>query len=225
MMQAADAGDGNRDHHQDMSSTLAQTLVTRLCHDLAGMVGTLSGALEMISEDPSTAEEALPIANEAATALNRRLRVLRAAWGGPGDGFGVAELRDLACGLAQGRKTSIDLEGLASDRRFSGPAGQLLLNMLILGLESVSGAGVVTAEGASSGDVLITLSGPRAAWPAGFGALLADPEAAETAARLSAPRTMLPALTAMIAHRSGLRAAMLLGGASDGPAPVLLSLD
>jgi len=225
MMHAADAGDGCPDDQQEAPPDLAQTLVTRLCHDLAGMIGTLSGALEMIDEDPAAAEEALPIATEAAIALNRRLRVLRAAWGAPGDGFGVAELRDLAGGMAHGRRSTIDLDGLSPDRRFSSKAGQLLLNILILGLESVYGAGVVSAEGGASGDVLIRLSGPRAAWPDGFGLLLADPDAAEAAARTSAPRTVLSALTALTAHRSGLRASLLLGAEPESAAPVLLSMD
>ena len=60
---------------------LAQAVCSRLCHDLGGPVGALSGALEMLGEPGDDAAE---VAVDAARIIDRRLRFWRAAVGGPG---------------------------------------------------------------------------------------------------------------------------------------------
>jgi hypothetical protein len=75
--------------------------------------------------------------------------------------------------------------------------------------------------------MLVTISGPRVAWPAGFAAFVATEarawEALRAAPEPSAARGLQPLLTALIAHSSGLRLSFLMAGASDTP-PLLMSL-
>ena len=48
---------------------LAESLTTRLCHDMAGLVATLSGTLELVLEDQGVQSEAGSLAAEAARAM------------------------------------------------------------------------------------------------------------------------------------------------------------
>jgi histidine phosphotransferase ChpT len=159
---------------RSLSLALAETLAGRLCHDLAGMVGTLMGAVELASEEPSMRDEALPMAVEAATALGDRLRLMRAAWGGEGFPMDGSDLRALATGLPRGRRVLVSLDGLAPTRNFPASTARLLLNLLILAVESLAGDGTVTLVDASDGRLVLSIDGPRAAWPSGFAGQLAD---------------------------------------------------
>lgn len=58
---------------------LAELLCARLCHDLAGPIGTLVGALDLVREQHPDSEEAA-LAEEAAGDIAQRLKMLRAAW-------------------------------------------------------------------------------------------------------------------------------------------------
>ena len=60
---------------------LAQAVCTRLCHDLGGPAGALSGALEMLDGG----DDAVEVAQDAARSIDRRLRFWRAAVGGTGE--------------------------------------------------------------------------------------------------------------------------------------------
>lgn len=204
---------------------LAETLATRLCHDLAGMLGALSGALELMSDDLTMVEEALPVARDAAVSLGHRLRLLRAAWGRSEVTLGMAELRALTLGLPTGRRVSVVLDGLPATRVFRPGEGRLLLNLLMLAVESLAGAGEVAVLGETSGDVMVRLDGPRASWPAGFALMLADRPTAVQAASSQGPREIQMAFTALLAHDSGVRASLLMAPDGNQAAPVLLCFD
>lgn len=77
---------------------LAELLAARLCHELAGPIGALAGTLELAIEDADGAGFALALEQAAATAA--RLRLVRAAWGLPGEPLDVAGLRELLAGHA-----------------------------------------------------------------------------------------------------------------------------
>ncbi len=218
------AEDGDPAPGKSAALAFAQTMATRLCHDLAGMLGAVTGALEMINEDATMIADALPVATDAAGVLAHRLRMMRTVWGAPGERFGVAELHDMARGLPLGRRTSVELSGLAQDRVFSALGGQVLLNTLVLGVECLGGAGVATLIGERTGDVLLRIEGKRAAWPEGLGEMLADRAAAEAASRLAGPRDMQAAYTALLAHDAGIEVSMLLAPEGDAIPPLLLAL-
>ncbi len=205
--------------------SLAETLVSRICHDLAGHVFALAGSLELAGEEGALSGEAMSAATDAAASLHHRLELLRAAWGRSTEGLTMAGLRGLCRGLPLGKRTSVSLAGLHEDRAFTPESGQFMLNLLILGVESLHGAGTLAVTGAARGDVFLTLSGPRAAWPVGFALMLADPMEAQRAAERAGPREILPCFAALLAHRCGLSVSLLLAAESEAAAPLRIALD
>ncbi len=203
-------------------------MATRLCHDLSGAAGTLLAALEMASEDPAFAAEATSVARDAARALAGRLRLSRAAWGVTGEAMPLLALRGLAGGLAQGRRAvTAELDGLSGPDALPPEAARLLVNLLLLAAESMPHGGIARLDGPTDGDVVVTLEGRDAAWPAGLASWLADTDQAWRAA-LSEPYASIAAhrlqgpLTALLAHRAGLRVSMLMSAGPPSPAPPLL---
>lgn len=197
---------------------LADALCARLCHDLSSPLGTLMGALEMVADDPAAAEDALPIANETASAMGARLRLLRAAWAGDCGPLSVPQLAELAGGLPP--RIRADLAGLHGGP-FDGPLSRALLNLLLLGAEALPRGGVVALAGSDQGGIVLTAEGKAAAWPPGLAAALVDPGSVP----LDNPREVQPPVTVMLAQAAG-RHLSLQGGSTTGtgaPSPLRLA--
>jgi histidine phosphotransferase ChpT len=213
---------------------LAELMAMRLCHDLAGTVGTVSGALDVAMEDPGFAAEANSLARAAADTLVARLRLLRAAWSGHGAALDCPAILALASGLSATGVT-VSVEGVRGAGRFSPAAGRLVLNVLMLAAESLPGGGVVALVGEMDGELAVRLDGKHAAWPAGLAGWLADearawaaleaPRSSAGAPDAAAARRLQGPLTALIAHAEGLDIAMPIGAAAaSGPPPLVLRL-
>ena len=203
------------------SLRVAEVLAARLCHDLAGPVGTIAASLALSDEDEASAAEARSIAAEAADAAIRRVRLLRAAWG-PAAPLKIADIEMLAEALRR-PQVAVDIAG-DPGAVVAAPTARVLLNVLLLAAESLPRGGHV---GMSTGDeeFLIAIDGPRAAWPEHFARYLVDPDAAWGAFEdpgVAHARAMLAPLTALLARGAGLRLSLLLSG-SAAPAPLLLS--
>ncbi len=206
----------------NQSLRLAELLAARLCHDLSGPINTLGGVLELARDEPRMVIEALAEAGEAAVTLTRRLRLLRAAWGGLGDPLSTADLALLSDGLP-GNRLRIDLDGLPP-RLFEPAAARLVLNVLLLGAGCLPFGGVLALSATAGLDVIATIDGPRAGWPQGFAALLADPDLAwQSVARID-PRDVQAAVTTLIAQECGLRVSFLMAARPQDAPPLLLSL-
>ena len=195
---------------------LAQAVAARLCHDISGLLGTLLGTIEMAQDTPAGATESLELGAETARELVGRLRLLRAAWGGGAgelDAQGCAELLSCASGR---QRVRTDWSGVAPGR-FDAIRSCLLLNIALTGLESLPGGGTVRVAGGPGQDVIVTLEGPRAAWPPGW--------LSAVAARRSLPppttRTLQPAFTLLLAHQDETRLSVLMAG-GDGPPALLI---
>ena len=67
------AEDGDPAPGKSAALAFAQTMATRLCHDLAGMLGAVTGALEMINEDATMIADAWMVASDE-VALRRQPR-------------------------------------------------------------------------------------------------------------------------------------------------------
>lgn len=204
---------------------LAELLCARLCHDLSGPMGALIGVLDIAREE-QPASETVALAEDTAVELAQRLKLLRAAWGQDGDDLDVPRLRGFAVCLSSSRRVELDLRGLQPDRLFSPQQARVVLNLLLLAAESLPGGGVVALAGAPANGVLLTISGPRAAWPAGFGLWLVD-EAAAFQAMLEHPRRLQAPLTALLVRGLGYRLSMLMPATAMGDEeispPLLLS--
>jgi histidine phosphotransferase ChpT len=166
--------------------SLASALAARLCHDVAGLLGTLAGTLELIGEAP----EAVELAADTAAILSARLRLLRAAWGGGGGALDGAGILELACGLPGIERLRIDATSLRGSLE-EDPA-RLALCLLLAAAPTLPRGTLVSLLGAADGGFTITLEGPGATWPASLAA--AGPSHARSAlaasfAQLLASRT------------------------------------
>jgi histidine phosphotransferase ChpT len=201
---------------------LSQLVAARICHDLSGPLSGLGAALGEAEEDPG----ALDLAQDAALVLRQRLALFRAAWGGQPAPLSRAVLRDLAGGLPNAPRLHLDLDGLADTGAFSPRAAPVLAGALLLAAESLSGGGKLDLSGWPSGVVVLTIAGPRAAWPGGLAAMLASAEAAwEAIGQLAPPAGLraLPApLVALLAREAGVAAELLAPQKPDQPAPLQL---
>ncbi len=205
---------------------LAELLCARLCHDLAGPIGTLIGALEVVREQQPGSEEAA-LAEEAAGEVAQRLKLLRAAWSETSEELDRAGLASLAGGLLTARKLDLVLEGLDHGIVFPPDAARIVRNLLLLGIESTPGGGTMILSSAGRGSIVFAIEGPRAAWPVGLASWLADDEIAWKAL-LSGIRTVQGPLTALLARDTGFRLSIMMpaGAGDEGDAcpPLLLHL-
>lgn len=178
---------------------LAQAVCTRLCHDLGGPAGALSGALEMLDGG----DDAVEVAQDAARSIDRRLRFWRAAVGGTSGPLDVPALAQLAEGLTLGRRATVDLAGLAPDCLIESAIAQPLLLALLVGVESLPRGGVLAVAGSPARGFLLQPDGPGAAWPAGLHGIVAGGSPALT------PRTIALPLLAATAEDAGLSLALV----------------
>ena len=207
---------------------LAETLGARLCHDLAGSVGTLAGAVEMLAEADGRDPDALREAEQAARELAARLRLLRAAWGGECDVLDRDGILALLPGLASSGRVAVDLSGLT--RRYPEPFARALLNLLLLAHEAVSRGGTVLLADDPGGGVLARIEGPHAAWPPALAALLAAgddgaDDATSGPAVAAGPRGMQAPLLVALARRAGLRLRFVATRPGPAAPPALLLHD
>lgn len=202
---------------------LAELLCARLCHDLAGPIGTLVGALDLVREQHPDSEEAA-LAEEAAGDIAQRLKMLRAAWSQTTEQLDRPRLASLAANLSTTRKLRLDVEGLEQNVVFPPEAARIVLNLLLLGIESTPGGGTMILSSAGRGSILLAIEGPRAGWPVGLAGWLTDDEIAWEAL-LSGVRNVQGPLTALLARSSGFRLSIMMpAGAGDeaDPCPPLL---
>ncbi len=206
---------------------LAETLASRLCHDLSGEVNALAGAVEEMRDSACPDRDAIELANDACEALVRRLRLARAAWGGLGGPMGMEEWRTIVDFMPR-RGVTLALDGVSEAGFFAPAAARLTLNVLLLATESLPAGGVVEVSGKPERDLLVRIRGPRAAWPAGMAGMMADPaEAVDHLRRIdamAAARTLQAALTALIAHATGQRISFLLGPHAEDAPPLFVAL-
>ncbi len=206
---------------------LAELLATRLCHDLSGPLGTLMGSLEMLAEEPESAEEALTLAGDVSTVLGNRLRLLRAAWAGGTPALDVASFRDMAGGLTT-RRLRLDLDGIDTAGQFTPTGARVALNVVMLAADCLAGGGVVRVSGDPRRDLLVVIEGARAAWPAGFAGFLSDDSHAWLALRetegVEASRGLQGPLTALIARSCGIRLSLLMAATAEAAPPLLVQL-
>ena len=171
---------------------LGGVLMERATHDLAGVVGALGGAIELAG-DPDAAD----IAAECVLLLKRRLRLLRAMWHAAERPISTIELRELLPALPGAGRVEFRLDRLGGG--IPAPRVAISLAALVVAAEALPRGGSVEL----SDHLCIDIAGPRAAWPGGLAAMLADPAAAYRALREAQPRDLAAATLAAMAHRDG----------------------
>jgi histidine phosphotransferase ChpT len=209
----------------DQTLRLINTLSARLCHDLAGAIGSLGGAIELAALDRDAAAEALGLAQEAVQSLQDRLKLLRAAFGPAEERISRAELHRLIELVPRARRVRIELAFPADGATLPGAVGNLLLCLAILAVESLSGEGLAVLEQSSPNELVLQIAGPRAAWPAGLAAALVNPAVALEHASDQGPRGIVGPLAALMAAASGTKLRPLLGAPGDPAAPLLICFE
>lgn len=118
-------------------------LCSRICHDLAGPTGAVINGIELIQElgDDPDAEAMTLIASSARTA-SRRLQYHRVAFGlAQGAASSSDECRSLASELLEGSKIALEWRTGDANVGLSDSASKLLLNMILLAIESLPRGG------------------------------------------------------------------------------------
>ena len=200
---------------------LAELMCSRLCHDLSGPLGTLVGVIEIAREEQADSET-LSLADATAAHLVSRLRLLRAAWGQRSEELDPARLRSYASALADSRRLTVNLDAVHVDAAIPADASRLILNALLLAVDSLPSGGSIALAGSPRDSLVLTIDGPHAAWPPGFAGYLTNEAEAESA--ITSARRIQAPLTALIARALGFRLSLLIPvGASTQPPPLLLS--
>ena len=164
---------------------LAGMVCARVCHDLAGTLGALTGAMDMVASAPDA--EALGLAQDCARELAARLRLLRAAWGADSE---VEDLAYLLPGLPNAGRLKVHLQAAVLE---DDAVRQFAACLLLVAAAALPMGGSVWLGGAGR-HLTLRVEGRRAAWPAG---LLGDAAAAID------PRGVAPAMARLRAHALG----------------------
>ena len=194
---------------------LAQAVCTRLCHDLGGPAGALSGALEMMGE---AGDDATEVAVDAARIIDRRLRFWRAAVGGPGGNLDSAALGQLAEGLTLGRRAVVDLSALPPGMLIEPTLAQPLLLAMLVGVEAMPRGGTLRVALSPGGGFAVLPDGPGASWPPGLADILARQQPALVPRAVALP--LLAATAAAARMRLSLQPAAPDGATSLTLTPI-----
>jgi len=138
---------------------LAGAMCARICHDMAGTLGALSGMLDMQHEDGADSDT-LEVARSCARDLTLRLRLLRAAWGGDSE---VPDLALAVAALPNAERLRVDMAGLPAEQEEA--MRRLCVSLLIVAASALPRGGAITLAGGSNA-LSVKIEGQRAAWPA-----------------------------------------------------------
>ncbi len=130
---------------------VAQLLCSRMCHDLIGPIGAVNAGLELQQEagGADAVDEALSLVVRSANQATNRLAFFRIAFGlrsGIQGIMTIADVRALAQGLLAERKVVLDWPDQAdwgSERTVTLIAAQLVLNLVLLGMDSLPRGGTL----------------------------------------------------------------------------------
>jgi histidine phosphotransferase ChpT len=176
---------------QDERLVLAQAVARRICHDLAGLLGTLGGTLELIGEEPDAAD----LAGETAAVLTARVRLLRGAWGGGVEALDQSAIAALMPGLPGFERLQLNCAALTQP--LEGAAARLCLCLLLVGAAGLPKGGTLVLGGHEAA-IWLELQGPGAEWPH-----VLSEDAQSTWAEADLPRGLPAALCRLLAEAAG----------------------
>jgi histidine phosphotransferase ChpT len=192
------------------SLQLAELLSAKFSHDLSGLLGSLTGVLELAGDAaPGSADDEVALATETASVLLLRLKLLREAWGGVDEPMDLATLAARKRGTVGEHRLELDLRGFAAGTVFPAPMARMVLNVLLLAGDSLPRGGMLALSGDAANRVVAEITGPGAAWPAGFCRGIAD--ATQAWAALDGPRDLQGPLTVLIAGAIGMQLSLMTG--------------
>ncbi len=147
---------------------VVQLLCSRICHDLIGPAGAVSVGIELFGEAPSGEDgpdEHLEMVADSARQLSRRLSFFRVAFGFSGGNGRLDDARGLAFDMLENGRVELDWpqdSGLSLKRDIKSDVVKLVLNMVLLGIDSLprgGGLNVHFAELAEGLGIAMTATG------------------------------------------------------------------
>lgn len=127
-----------------------ELMCARLCHDLIGPVAAINNGVELVRDFGDGMQgDALELIGESATRASNLLQFYRVAFGSArapdGSGIGIDEARRRAVEALSSERVTIDWPDDQPSDGASIPrlTVKLVLNLLLLGVETLPGAGVV----------------------------------------------------------------------------------
>ncbi len=159
---------------------LAALIASRVCHDIISPVGAIVNGLEVLEEekDESMREFAQDLVQKSARQASAKLQFSRLAFGasgGAGSELDTNEVGRVAAALMEREKAELDWQvtpGLLPKTQT-----KLLMNLLIIALNSVARGGTltVTADHEDGETVMrVVAEGDRAKLPAGVKEVIAE---------------------------------------------------
>ena len=162
------------------SLDLAALLCSRVCHDLISPVGAIVNGLEVLDEehDASMREFAMDLVQKSARQASAKLQFARLAFGasgGAGSEIDMVDAGRVAAALMEREKA--ELNWTVSAPLLPKSQAKLLLNLLLVALNSVARGGRISVEADRTGEetvLRITADGDRAKLPAGVREILTE---------------------------------------------------
>ena len=149
-----------------MNVRLAEMLMSRMAHELAGPVSAIANGIEFMQEVEEGAEDAVELIGDSAKRAASRLQFYRMAYGGAGRATNDENVvRDIARGFVEDGGVVLNWpDGAATDLLEREGGGKLLLTAIEIARGVLLRGGEVRLT-AESGDVLIEAEGPKPTMP------------------------------------------------------------
>lgn len=147
---------------------VAELLASRLCHDLVGPIGAVNNGMELLQdEDLGMSDDALQLSANSARQAAIILQYYRMAYGMAGARIGgdLGDLKELAASYLASSKTSLDWAVGQAPAEAPEGLGKLLLNLIVLGEESLPRGGTLSValrDGTAGLEVTVTATGTGA---------------------------------------------------------------
>jgi histidine phosphotransferase ChpT len=198
---------------------LAALLCSRVCHDLISPTGAIVNGLEVLEEggDSETKTFALDLIKKSAKAASARLQFCRIAFGAAGSvgaQIDTGDAETMTRGLVEDDKTKLAWN--LSRAPLPKNRVKLLLNMLVIAMQTIPRGGTLTVDPVGNGETMgfrITATGPNARIPAQVPELLEGSSASGTVDA----HAVQPFYTGLLAKACGVTVAL----AAEGEAVVV----
>ncbi len=159
---------------------LAALVASRVCHDIISPVGAIVNGLEVLDEekDESMRDFAQDLVRKSARQASAKLQFARLAFGasgGAGAELDMADAGRCAAGLMEREKAELDWQVRAG--MLPKAEAKLLLNLLIIAMNSVARGGTITVTAErENGETLmrVVAAGDRAKLPAGVKEVISE---------------------------------------------------
>ncbi|MDJ0944081.1 MAG: histidine phosphotransferase family protein [Kiloniellales bacterium] len=186
---------------------LTELLCSKLCHDLVGPIGAIGNGMELLAEEElGMADEALQLTALSTRRASAILQFYRIAYG-----LGQTERRqdpnflsELAEGMLEGGRVSLDWPAEAKASVWPEGSGKLILNMISLAQEALPTGGtirVAITENGSGAEISVTAEGKGV----GFADATLEALAEGASVQQLTPRNVHGFFTMLLSQRIGRR--------------------